>query len=369
MTNQAKILLIDDETSLHQLLKDAFSEYQITSVYSGVEGIEIFKQQSFDLIFLDVNMTAMDGYEVCRQLRKHETGVPVPILFLSGKTSLDDILKGYESGGTDYITKPFKLAELIAKAKVEIETYRLENDLQSNLTEVTEAVLTVQSSNAKIYSICRFLQQAFFCQDTETLCQLFFTVTQGFGTDSVIYVHDQETNNFFNSTGREHALSNAILGQVRSQGGRIVQFGNDRAVFNWEYASLLVSHLQDDVDNLAMLMDGFEMGLKAINASNQFDKLLSNYKEMKYQQSIKVAQAFDDVVYEIQDELGQIGYNALSEEQENALLRIVETKRDMVDSLFNKGLKLDEELSSVMKNLRNDNNNAQSTEDDGVDFL
>ena len=104
-------------------------------------------------------------------------------------------------------------------------------------------------------------------------------------------------------------MTNAILEQVRAQGGRIMQFGKDTAVFNWEYASLMVNHLQDDVDNLAMLMDGFEMGLKAIEASNQFDVLLSNYREIKYQEGVEVAKAFDDVVDEIQDEMGRIGYN------------------------------------------------------------
>jgi len=369
MNSKANLLFIDDDNSLHQLFIEALSDYNVTSAYSGADGIELFKQQSFDIVILDVSMSSMDGYEVCQQIREHEMAAPVPILFLSGKTSLDDILKGYESGGTDYITKPFKLAELMAKISVEVDSYRLENNLQSNLTEVTEAVLTVQSSNAKIYSICRYLQQAFFCQDVDSLCQLFFTVTKGFGTDATLYVHSSETMNFYDSNGREHALSNAILEQVRAQGGRILQFGNDRAVFNWEYASLLVSHLQDDVDNLAMLMDGFEMGLKAIEASNQFNSLLSHYREIKYQQSIQVATAFDDVVYEIQDEMGRIGYNTLSEEQENALIRIVEAKRDMVDRLFNQGVKLDEELSSVMKKLRDSNSSSDSGEEAGIEFL
>ena len=355
-------------TLLHQLLNDALDEYELVSAFSGSEGVEQFKQESFDLVLLDVNMQRTNGYSVCQQIREFETGTPVPILFLSGQTSLEDILKGYESGGNDYITKPFKLAELIAKVCVEVETYRLENDLQSNLNEVTEAVLTVQSSNAKIHSICRFLQKAFFCQDIDTLCQLFFTVTNGFRTEATLYIHTPETVNFYHSSGREPALSKAILEQVHAQGGRILQFGNDRAVFNWEQASLLVNHLQDDVDNLAMLLDGFEMGLKAIEASSQFDGLLSSYRDSKYSQSIEVAKAFDDVVYEIQDEMGRIGYNSLSEEQENALIRILESKRDMVDKLFSQGVKLDEELSAVMKNLRNDNQ-SQTEEDTGIEFL
>jgi len=370
MSKQSTILLVDDDTSLHDLFNDAFSDYTIISAYSGSEGVERFKQESIDLVLLDVNMHHTDGYSVCQQIRDLETGPPVPVLFLSGQTSLEDILKGYGSGGNDYITKPFKLAELIAKVAVEIETYHQEKALQSNLSDVTEAVLSVQSSNAKIYSICRFLQQAFFCKDTDDLCQLFFTVTQGFGTDAALFIHSPDNRQFMHASGRNHALSNAILEQVNAQGGRIVQFGHDRAVFNWESASLLVNHLQDDVDNLAMLMDGFEMGLKAIEASNQFDHLLSNYRETKYQQSVQVAKAFDDVVYEIQDELGSIGYNALSEEQENALVRIVEAKRDFVDGLFNQGLKLDEELSQVMKNLRqNEQDNAVGTDDDGIEFL
>jgi len=368
MKSKPKILLIDDDKALHYLLNDALNDYELISAFSGSEGVAQFKEELFDLILLDVNMQRMNGYSVCQQIREFETGAPVPVLFLSGQTSLEDILKGYESGGNDYITKPFKLAELIAKVGVEVETYHLENDLQSNLNEVTEAVLTVQSSNSKIHSICRFLQQAFFCKDIDSLCQLFFTVTNGFGTEATLYIHTSETMNFYHSSGKAHSLSKAILEQVHAQGGRILQFGNDRAVFNWEYASLLVNHLQEDVDNLAMLMDGFEMGLKAIEASSQFDGLLSSYRETKHKQSIEVAKAFDDVVYEIQDEMGRVGYNSLSEEQEDALIRILESKRDMVDRLFNQGVELDEKLSVVMKKLRNDNQ-SQTEEDTDIEFL
>jgi len=369
MDDNANILLIDDDKALHSLLNDALTDFNLISAYSGNEALEIVKIQLVDIILLDVNMGGMTGYDVCKQIRTQESDPPVPILFLSGKKSLEDILNGYESGGTDYITKPFKLAELIAKIKVAVNEFQLERNLQTSLNEVTEAVLTVQDGNAKIYAICRFLQQSFFCKNIDTLCQLFFTVTESFDTDATIYIHSQENNSFFSSNGKQHPMSNAVLEQAHSHGGRIFQFGNGRAIFNWESTSVLINRVRDDADNIAMLMDGFEMGLKAIEASNHFEKILTNYRELKHQQSTEVTKAFDDVVDEIQDELGQVGYNTLSEEQEDALIRIVESKRVMVDGLFSQGLKLDEELSSVMNKLRSENTDEQTEDNDGIDFL
>jgi len=152
MNNNTNILLIDDDKAIHSLLNDALINFNIVSAYSGREALEMFKCQAVDIILLDVGMPEMDGYETCKQIRLLEDGPPVPILFLSGKTSLEDILNGYESGGTDYITKPFKLAELIAKTEVEANKYQLEKNLQTNLNEVTNAVLNVQNNNAKIVS-------------------------------------------------------------------------------------------------------------------------------------------------------------------------------------------------------------------------
>jgi hemerythrin-like metal-binding protein len=367
--NKVKILLVDDEKEIHKLLNHALIDYNIISTYSGTQALEVISTQKVDIILLDVSMSGLNGYETCKQIRAQESETTIPIIFLSGKTSLEDIIKGYESGGTDYLSKPFKLSELRAKIAVEIKNFNLEKNLQSNLSEVTEAVLNVQNTNAKIYSICRFLQKSFFCKDIASLCQLFFTVTQSFGTQAIIYIHSQESPSFYNSQGKQHAMSNAILEQVRSNEGRIFQFGKDRAIFNWELVSVLVNNLGDDVDNLALLMDGFEMGLKAIQASNDFETILTDYKELKHNQCAQVTQAFEEVIFEIQDELNRTGYDSLSEEQENALIRIVESKSDKVDCFFNQSLKLDEELSNVMSKLRTDNSSTQEGDNEEIDFL
>ncbi|MCW8932831.1 MAG: bacteriohemerythrin [Gammaproteobacteria bacterium] len=370
INNQTRILLVDSEKETHYLLHDAMSDYNIISTYSSTEALDILNTEKVDIILLNVSMPDIDGYETCKQIRAQEFDMPpIPIIFLSDKIFLENIIKGYDVGGTDYLTKPFKLSELRAKINIEVKKFNLAKTAQENLSEVTEAVLSVQNTNAKIYSICLFLQQSFFCKDIESLCELFFTVTQGFGTEATIYIHSQESSAFYNSEGTQHSMSNSILEQVYSKGGRIFQFGKDRAVFNWKLASVLVNNLQDDVDNIALLMDGFEMGLKAIEASNKFEAILTDYKELKYQQGIQVSKIFNDVVYEIQGELSQTGYDSLSEEQEVALIRIIEAKSDMVDELFNQDLKMDEELSNVMSNLRTDNSNVLKEDDDGIVFL
>ncbi|MCU7833787.1 MAG: response regulator [gamma proteobacterium symbiont of Taylorina sp.] len=366
---KTQILFIDDDKPMHTMLNDALEDFDITSAYSGSDGLEEVKNKQFDLILLDIGLTDMDGYEVCKNIRSLESGPHTPVIFLSGKKSLDDILKGYESGGTDYLTKPFKIAELMAKIEVENSAFQLEKKLQTELSEVTEVVLSVQNNNAKIYSINNFLQQSFFCKDSEALCQLFFSVTQSFGTEATIYIHSQNDSAFYTSSGKHHPMSNAVLEQLHAQGERIFQFGNNRSVFNWESASVLINEINDDADDIAMLMDGFEMGLNAIDASNNFENILSKYRELKSQQSIQIAQAFDDVIYEIQDELGQLGYNSLSEEQENALIRVVENKRDKMEALFSQGQQLEDDLSTVMKNLRSDNREKQEESDDGIDFF
>ncbi|BBH18774.1 hypothetical protein Back11_01190 [Paenibacillus baekrokdamisoli] len=109
----SRILIIDDEEELVQLLADELrvKGHEVLTAYNGNTGIELAKQRP-DLILLDVMMPGADGFTVCRTIREQ---VLCTILFLSAKQSEADRIRGLTLGGDDYILKPFKLQELLAK--------------------------------------------------------------------------------------------------------------------------------------------------------------------------------------------------------------------------------------------------------------
>lgn len=119
-----KILYADDEPDMRDLIFHYLTEHdknmEVTLARNGEEAVGLAYEQVFDLIILDVLMPKMNGLEACHEIRKfHET----PILFLSALNNVPDILKGYDSGADDYITKPFPMPVLYKKCLSMIRAY------------------------------------------------------------------------------------------------------------------------------------------------------------------------------------------------------------------------------------------------------
>jgi two-component system response regulator MtrA len=111
-----RILIADDDPSIAALIKVTLEDprYSITAVSNGLEAIKAFEEGSFAMIMLDVMMPYVDGFEVCQRVRAESD---VPIIMLTARDGTDDIVHGFELGADDYITKPFKAAELIARVE------------------------------------------------------------------------------------------------------------------------------------------------------------------------------------------------------------------------------------------------------------
>jgi DNA-binding response OmpR family regulator len=109
-----KILLIDDDNTLQQLLGEFLQEgeYVTVGAESGLEGLRLAYQEHPDLVLLDVMLPGMDGWEVCARLREMSK---TPIIMLTAKTTETDKLRGFRLGVDDYVTKPFSFAELVAR--------------------------------------------------------------------------------------------------------------------------------------------------------------------------------------------------------------------------------------------------------------
>lgn len=121
------ILLVEDEISLAMIIKDALEEegYEVTVARDGQDGIEHYFKEHPVLIIADVMMPEVDGFEMVRRIRRMDKEVPV--LFLSARSSVDDIVEGFELGANDYLRKPFSLRELIVRVKALIAKGKAEH--------------------------------------------------------------------------------------------------------------------------------------------------------------------------------------------------------------------------------------------------
>lgn len=123
--NNPTILLVEDEASLAMLVKDNLlaQGYEVYHAENGDQALERFYFVKPDIVLLDVMMPKLNGYKVAETIRN--TDKETPILFITAKVQTKDVIKGFESGGNDYIRKPFSIEELLVRIKVMLSDKRL----------------------------------------------------------------------------------------------------------------------------------------------------------------------------------------------------------------------------------------------------
>lgn len=138
MAQLKKVLLINDDEDLREALSEQLLMTEDFDVYEGRNGAEALqkvKQQSYDLLVLDVGLPATDGRELCRLIRKQ--GVKCPIVMLTGHDTDSDTILGLDAGANDYITKPFKFLVLLARIRAQLRQHEQSEDATFTLGPYT----------------------------------------------------------------------------------------------------------------------------------------------------------------------------------------------------------------------------------------
>mgnify|MGYP001561505469 FL=1 len=112
-----RVLLFEDEQTLADIIADTLSEkdFTVTVAYNGVEGLRAFDRERPQVVVTDIMMPGMDGLSLVAELRRRDPSVP--ILFLSARSAAEDVVRGFEAGGNDYLRKPFAMSELIVRLR------------------------------------------------------------------------------------------------------------------------------------------------------------------------------------------------------------------------------------------------------------
>ena len=131
----ACILIVDDTIKNLQLLGTILEQegYQINVAQNGVQALDIAEKVHPDLILLDVMMPKMDGLEACKLLKEKDGLADIPVVFLTARTETGDIVKGFELGAVDYVTKPFNATELLVRVRTHLSVYLLQSALRHSL--------------------------------------------------------------------------------------------------------------------------------------------------------------------------------------------------------------------------------------------
>lgn len=112
-----RLLLVEDERTLAGIICDTLNEkgFDVCVAYNGVTGYDLFEHTPIDVVVTDIMMPHMDGFTFVKKIRQRNKNIP--ILFLSARSGADDVVEGFETGGNDYLRKPFAMSELIVRVK------------------------------------------------------------------------------------------------------------------------------------------------------------------------------------------------------------------------------------------------------------
>jgi PleD family two-component response regulator len=140
--DQYEILIVDDNSDNLRFLKLTLEKrgYLVRAASDGPLALQSVSAKLPDLILLDVKMPEMDGYEVCRRLKSDDRSREVPVIYISALNETIDKVKGFKSGGIDYITKPIEPEEVYARVETHLSLRDLQKKLQDKITQLQKAM-------------------------------------------------------------------------------------------------------------------------------------------------------------------------------------------------------------------------------------
>ncbi len=149
----SKILVIDDQPANLKVLLYFLEQhhFEVRIAENGKRAIQVLEHYHADIILLDVLMPDINGFETCRQIKAKKETADIPVIFMTALDALKDKVAGFESGGVDYITKPFQQAEVLARLKTHLTLRRQQLDLEQALEEVKQL--------SGLLSICSFCKK------------------------------------------------------------------------------------------------------------------------------------------------------------------------------------------------------------------
>jgi CheY-like chemotaxis protein len=349
---------------MEELLQD---NYELITVNSGEGCLQQVEIQKPDLILLDVNMPEIDGLETCARLKADAETAEIPIIFVSALASQTELMAGYEAGGDDYITKPFSEEVLQKKLQIVLASQQRKQELKQISEQAVEALRDNLSDTDELGMVIEFLHQ---CQTVSTLDELarnVFDCLREFELDSSLLILDEPENRIWFSDDIERPMESQILASLRGQDS-VVNFGTRLAISS-DHATILVRNLPTGQKKIArvrgyltILIGGLDSRIDAMQRENLLDQRgqvlvrvlqatrdnLDSIDDLHQQQKTRSGKIISALGIEIGKSIVKLN---LTKQQENALMRIIESSAVQIESVYDDSLKFDHQFQDVIDDL------------------
>lgn len=302
MSGKRTILTIDDNRLIHTLVhKTVGHEYNVITASNGQFGVEVALAESPDIILLDVEMPGMSGFEVCSHLKAANETADIPVIFLSSLSDERSRLKGFDVGAVDFLVKPFKEPELLAKLESLTKYQQAQEELNGQAKMASSAAFAAMKGSNELGMAIHFIEASYGVTGFDALAKAFFSITSGIGLDcSLMYDLGDGECEFYSSVGLVSPLEQEVISTIFEKGERFTDFSGSRTQINYMHVALLVKNMPiDDDEKYGRFKDFLPTMLGAINA--KIHSLLNEQAMTKH--SYNIGRSFSAV----KDTLGGVG--------------------------------------------------------------
>ncbi|MBX2809469.1 MAG: response regulator [Cellvibrionaceae bacterium] len=364
------VMIVDDAEDNRMLQRMILEDhYRVVEAVSGEDCLEQVARVVPSLFLLDVNMSGMDGYQVCTQLRKHPATATTPIIFVSAMYKPDERLAGYEAGGDDYLVKPIDGELLLEKVQYHLESHIEIAKAQNEAKESMNVALEAMTYSSEIGQLIDFVKQSQTVKSLEDMGDKVCAAAEEFGLNACALVTGADRPFAYCEAD---SLEAKVLKKVQSSEERIINVGV-RTIVKSDQICLLIKNMPTDdesrygriKDHLAVLVSICDGRLLALQAQKDLagqrkevlEKVILVTEEKLEEFNIKLS-AHDNNVREIMmDMIGELEAKlfslGLDEDQEAALMALAYRANEQLNGSREATTQLEGELGIILEGLYN----------------
>ena len=371
--NKGIILCFEDDQDVSDMLVDYLTEqdYQVI-LYTefpeqGVESIKEKLTVQPEIVLMDIGMPVLNGYEICKKLKQGFLDQDIPVVFISGKISEQDILRAYDSGASDYLTKPLKLKELGVKLQQYSDSKSARKRQREHTSDAQKLAFDAMTASSKLGEILRFHEKSYLTKNLDELAILLLETIKMFSLKSSILFFT-DTNSFYRDDGQQKPLEEKILLAFKDQ-QRVFSW-KKRTFFNYDYFSVLIRDMPIDdqerygvlKDQLCLLFNGVDARVKAltIEKSNELkaitmkiaaDTIANMVMEIE-NDNVELSQHFENIILKLEANVQTdiIQFNLLENEEKILLAHIMVAIKES-SAIFETSLEKERQYKDIMNRL------------------
>lgn len=358
MSEKEPLLVVDDEQGILELFRNALSsEFNVLCATDGEEALKYFDQFKPMVVILDVGLPGIDGFELCEQLKARSSVLDLAVIFVSGKDSLEEKLRGYAVGGEDYITKPFQLKEVVAKIHHANEFLVQRKKLAEQAKKAKKTALQAMTDTNEYGEILHYVKDTFHAVELEDLATLTLETTARLGVKCSIQLRGLRSSITRNAAGEASPLEMELFETLQNR-GRIFDF-KQRSMYNYPYASLLCKNMPLDdkahygrlKDLLATLVEAADARMVDLHKGEALRFVLGSTKtalnmvESKFTEHERAtSDIMESLMKKMQKGLSSLG---LTEEQEEFLLELLDDSMFKLIALYSGEVEINRQFNQI----------------------